>query len=181
MREILAVLLLLAAVEGNPFWEKWNGPFQPPGHTFQPPGHTFIPPGHSFQPPGPPFPFPGLGLGRHGQQNWYPRPHQPGVDISNAEWVCTNMKTRDMIVITAVEGSQTVINGQTLPSGGWPNTNDGSNSDTNFDNQNPNNGNINNVHPETAAPVTYAPVPQTTESTREHAGEGIIDIRMGGN
>lgn len=79
-----------------------------------------------------------------------------------------------------------MINGQTLPSGGWPNTNEGSNSgtnppNTNFNNQNPNNGNVNNVNPETAAPVTYAPVPQTTESTRQHAGKGIIDIRMGGN
>lgn len=96
MREILAVLLLLATVEGNPFLDKWKGQFQPPGHTFLPPGHTFLPPGHSFQPPGPPFPFPGLGLGRHGQQNWYPRP-QPGVEFSNAEWVCTNTKTRDMV------------------------------------------------------------------------------------
>ena len=176
MREILAVLLLLATVEGNPFWGKWKGPFQPPGHTF-------IPPGHSFQPPGPPFPFPGLGPGSHSQQNWYPGPHQPGVDFSNAEWVCTNPKTHNMIVITAVEGSQTVINGQTLPCGRYPNQSGCCNSDTKPPNTNCNTQNPNTGNPETTAPVTYTPVPPTTvdETTRRDTGEGIIDVRSGGN
>ena len=175
MREILAVLLLLATVEGNPFWGKWKG-------AFQPPGHTFLPPGHSFQPPGPPIPFPGLGPGSHNQQNLYPGP-QAGVDFSNAEWVCTNPKTRDMIVITAVEGSQTVINGQTLPHGGCPNQSGCYNSNTNPPNTNCNTQNPNNGNTETATPVAYTPVPEPTvgETTRQDSGIGIIDIRMGGD
>ena len=169
------MLLLLATVEGIPFVV---GPFQPPGHSFLPPGHSFLPPGHSFHPPGPPFPFPGLGPGRHGQQNWLPSPQQPGVDLSNAEWVCTNPKTHDMIVITAVPGSQTVINGQTLPCRGCPNQSRCSNTNTNCKNQKPDTGN-----PETTAPVTYAPDPTTTidDSTRTESGIGIIQARMGLN
>lgn len=111
MKEVLAVLLLLTVVEGGFLWgnvhnEKWRGPFQPPGQSFQPPGQSFPPPGQSFQPPGqsfqppgPPFPFPGLGLGlgRHHQNRHPHQQQQSSIDIGNAEWICQNPKTRDMV------------------------------------------------------------------------------------
>ncbi|XP_076244213.1 uncharacterized protein LOC143185252 [Calliopsis andreniformis] len=185
MKNVLALPLLLTVVEGALWWSdninnRWKGPVQLPGQPFQPPGQSFQPPGQSFQPPGPPFPFPGLGLGRHHHQNWHSYPQQG--DIRNAEWICQNQRTRDMIIVTAVDGAQTFINEQPLPQGTWSNSNNNDNSNNLKPNSmNPNHGN--NINPATTTPLPNNPTTETKkdESPLQHAGEGLIDIRFNPN
>ncbi|XP_076622944.1 uncharacterized protein LOC143342697 isoform X1 [Colletes latitarsis] len=162
---IVTVILLVSVVEGQVFWREINnrvptGPFYP-GHMHVPPREPFQQHNQGFRPPGPPFPFPLHGLERRHPHQWFPhqQPQIPAIDISNAEWVCRDPKSENMMIITTVDGVQTAFDQQQHLNEWWQNQN----------------GNTN------APPSTTAtPEPETDEPT-SHGGEGLIDVRIANN
>ncbi|XP_076169675.1 uncharacterized protein LOC143147874 isoform X2 [Ptiloglossa arizonensis] len=182
MKGVIAMILLLTVVEGNVYWrnfhdKQWRGPpqppghsFQPPGHSFQPPGHSFQPPGHSFQPPGHSFPFPGFLIGSHNQYK-----ENSAIDLSNAEWICRNPKTSDMMIIATIDGTQTMTIGQPSLTEWWLNQHGTPNQGENPASENSNNE---NSGPGTRPPLINTPTPQPNIDKATHGGDGLIDIRM---
>lgn len=90
------------------------------------------------------------------------------------------LKNHLQMIIAAIDGAQTFINGQPLPAGTRPNGNENSKGQTDM---NPNNGNGNHMNPGTNAPSPNKPTPHTNtnEPSLQNAGEGLIDIRIGAN
>lgn len=188
MKIIVAVFLLLSVAEGRRFWRHWGPPpghsHSYPGETFEPPGqvcppghvHTCSPPAQSQIPPGqaPPFSPPGFVPGNQASPNWNQQPQYQqnsnlnSVDVNNAEWVCNNPATGDMMIIVGINvpPSQTGKN-----PGEVPNTNG------NDRHGGPNNGNVNYGEHNDNANTT--PQSDATESSLPHGGEGLIDIRLG--
>ncbi|XP_043248729.1 uncharacterized protein LOC122395332 [Colletes gigas] len=169
MKAIVTVILLVSMVEGHVIWgendREPTGPFYP-GQMNVPPREPSLKPKHGFRMIGRPLPpFPFHGLERRHPHHWFPQqqPQIPAIDISNAEWVCRDPKSENMMIITTVAGVQTAYDQQQHLNEWWQNQN----------------GNT-NAPPSTTSTATPEPDCETEEPS-SHGGEGLIDVRIASN
>lgn len=92
------------------------------------------------------------------------------IDLSKAEWVCQNPTTKDTMIIIS-DSTITTQTGEGQNPGKGPNINQ-NNNHGNPNDENFNNGGRNHH-------VTTTPQSDANESTQQHGGEGLIDIRLG--
>lgn len=184
MKNILAILFLFVTVKAH-VWPEHNSHAQsrPPafpmnlGYNYGRPHNHF----HNF--------------------NWHQRRNdfmEPS--YNNADWVCRNPKTGDMMIITSDNSMDRPTSGQHwhanpydqsqhYPTGQtehypWTNRNPNENPNENPI-QNPNgpeenNHNLDNVNIDVTVPTTIGDTNNNdNEATKYHGGEGLIDVRIG--